>query len=125
MTFTFGIASTIAFACSNDSVFGRMSAATPATSQISFDTRGEMRENSSSKKALSLYDFVSFAMPRRVPIWIPYGWGLMGTVFDGSSFVPRSNPLASPSGGWKMIRACGFTIAVLLRYSYTDCLPVM
>ena len=125
MTFTSLIASRMRLASSRSRPFGFVSGGTPDRSQISLATRDEMRENSSSRNALSLYDFVSFAIARNVPSSTPYGWGLISMVFGGSSSVTRSKTIGSPSGGRNVIRACGFTIAVALRYSRGLCCAVM
>src|SRR5207247_10073241 len=110
------IASWRAFACSRTMDFGFVSGSSPAVSQISFATREETRTNSSSRKAASLYDFVSFIMAIRVPSSIPWGCGGISLVFGGRYSVESSHVMSSPSGGRLVLRELGFTIEVGLKY---------
>src|SRR5213594_4028162 len=63
INFADSIASWSAFASSRTRDFGFLSGSSPAASQISFATREDTRTNSSSRKAASLYDFVSSSSP--------------------------------------------------------------
>ena len=76
------------------------------------------------RKETILMFLVYLAIFISIPSSIPYGCGLISFVGIGSSSVARSKSTCSPLGDLYSILACGFTIAVARRYSYTDCFPL-
>ena len=80
-----------------------------------------IEENSFLKKEVIFLESVVAAILMMVPSSTPYGWGFISSAFFGSLSVALSNIISLPSGSMRIIWACGFTMAQLLKYSFTDC----
>ena len=124
MIFTVLIASNMAIASSLVSFSGFFSPLTLDFSSISVASLSVILEKSFFRNAFIVFCDELPAYFRMSPISIPSGWGLISFGFGGMMSVALSKTVLVPSGSWKVICACGFTIAVFFRYSKTDCLPV-
>ena len=125
MIFTCLMAAMIAMASSLVIFSGFFSPSTLDFSSISEAILSVILEKSFLRNALTVFWAELDAYLRMSPISMPSGWGLISFGLGGIMSVALSNTYFVPSGSWNVICAWGFTMAVSLRYSKTDCLPVM
>ena len=125
MILTVLMASRIAMASSLVIFSGFFSPSTFDFVRISVASLSVILEKSFFRNARTVFCAELDAYFRMSPISMPSGWGLISFGFGGMMSVALSKTYLFPSGSWKVISAWGLTMAVSLRYSNTDCFPVM
>ena len=120
----FFIASRIAMDSSLTSFSGFLSSLTPDFSRISLAILVVILEKSLVRNAFMVFCCELPAYLSRSPISSPSGCGLISLGLGGIMSVALSKTYFLPSGSVNVISAWGLTMAVSLRYSKIDCLPV-
>jgi len=124
MILTLEIPSSSCLDDSSDRFDGLVVSGSPEALHISLATLSDILLKSFCRNLTRLFSLVTLIMFMRVPSSMPSGCGLISLARGGICSVALPNMKRFPSGSMKVRVAWGLTMAVCLRYSMTDCLPV-